>query len=169
MYIKISSLSDGVHNFDFDENISQIGLQEPFFGNFKAEIVLNKMHHQIILDSTIKLNAHFECDRCDKEYDIQLSNRYMITYIFGNTPEGDLPENVVYLPFEADKIYVKNDLRDFALLAVPMKKLCSEDCKGLCPKCGKDLNEGNCDCENTGEMDSRWYPLMELKNKINKN
>lgn len=168
MYIKISSLSDGVHNFNFNDDISKLGLEDPFFGNFEADFNLDKSHHQILLKGTVKLNAHFECDRCDKDYNVQLENEYMITYLFGNTPEGDLPENVVYLHVDADKIDIRKDLRDFALLAIPMKKLCSDDCKGLCFKCGKDLNNGNCECD-TSNMDSRWLPLMELKNKLNKN
>ena len=48
--------------------------------------------------------------------------------------------NVNYLSRDADNIDISNDVREFALLSVPMKKLCSEDCKGLCFKCGKDLN-----------------------------
>lgn len=58
------------------------------------------------------------------------------------------------------------DTRELALeqmqLAVPMKPLCREDCKGLCGTCGQNLNEGDCDCE--PEVDPRWAALRELKN-----
>ena len=43
----------------------------------------------------------------------------------------------------------------------PMRHLCREDCKGLCPKCGKNLNEGECDCDHT-EFDPRLEPLRKL-------
>lgn len=168
MYIKISNLNEGVHNFSFDESISKIGLEEPFFGNFNAEFELSKSHHQIILKVEVQTNAHFQCDRCGKDYETKLYQNYTVIYLFGPKPEGDLPENVIYLPFESDRIYVGNDLRDFALLSIPMKKVCLEDCKGLCFNCGKDLNEGSCDCEGHA-IDTRWLPLMELKNKLNKN
>ena len=49
-----------------------------------------------------------------------------------------------------------------------MKRLCKEDCKGLCVKCGSDLNEKQCECEDS-EIDDRWKVLTELKNKLNKN
>lgn len=57
------------------------------------------------------------------------------------------------------------DTRELALeqmqLAVPMKPLCREDCKGLCGTCGQNLNEGDCDCE--PEADPRWAALKALK------
>jgi uncharacterized protein len=76
--------------------------------------------------------------------------------------------DVVYLHPETDKINIGEDVRDYALLALPMKKLCSEDCKGLCPKCGKNLNDGSCNCKDE-KIDSRWEPLQKLKLKNNLN
>ena len=75
---------------------------------------------------------------------------------------------MIYLHPETDKIDLAKDIRDYAILAVPMKKLCSEDCKGLCPKCGKNLNDGTCDCHEE-KMDPRWEPLQKLKIKNNLN
>jgi len=47
------------------------------------------------------------------------------------------------------------------ILDLPSKHLCKDDCKGICFKCGKNLNEGECDCE-TREVDPRLAKLMEL-------
>src|SRR5699024_11691418 len=47
------------------------------------------------------------------------------------------------------------------ILALPMKSLCSSDCKGICQKCGKNLNEGKCDCE-IDDIDPRLAKLKEL-------
>jgi uncharacterized protein len=75
-------------------------------------------------------------------------------------------EEVVYIHPGTDKIDLDKDIRDYALLAVPMKQLCSDDCKGLCLKCGKNLNEGLCDC--TEEIiDPRWEAIQKLKTKNN--
>jgi len=49
-----------------------------------------------------------------------------------------------------------------------MKRLCNEDCKGLCYKCGIDLNKNTCDCKEN-QTNDRWDKLLELKNKINTN
>jgi uncharacterized protein len=73
-------------------------------------------------------------------------------------------EDVVYIHPDTDKIDLDKDIRDYAILAVPMKKLCSVDCKGLCPKCGNNLNEGPCNCSEE-EIDPRWEPIRKLKSK----
>ena len=51
----------------------------------------------------------------------------------------------------------------YAILAIPMKPLCREDCAGLCPSCGHNLNHGPCDCP-PQEMDPRWSELSKLLN-----
>ena len=50
------------------------------------------------------------------------------------------------------------------LLASPVKLICREDCKGLCPQCGTNLNNATCNCQQPG--DPRWAALGELKNKL---
>ena len=88
--------------------------------------------------------------------------------MFGQEPDDNDSIDISYLPLEADKIDITKDVRDYALLAIPMKKLCKEDCKGLCVNCGKNLNEGDCNCSKD-MIDPRWLPLQELKNKLNIN
>jgi uncharacterized protein len=53
-------------------------------------------------------------------------------------------------------------LRDALVPAVPYRPLCDEACKGLCPTCGKGLNEGDCDCTDI-EVDTRWTALQALR------
>ncbi len=168
MKIKISNLSDGVHNFNFDVNVGELDLEEPFWGNCKVDVELNKLHNQIILNANITLNVKFECDRCNKTFNTVIASYYKMVYLFGTEPVDNGSVNITYLPVDADKIDLAGDVRDYALLAIPMKKLCKENCKGLCVKCGKDLNQGECCCEFNG-ADPRWLPLTELKNKINNN
>jgi len=168
MIIKISGLSDDVHEFIFEGKIEKLELKEPFFGNYVAKIELKKFHNQIILNSDIYSTAAFHCDRCGTNFKADLKNKFQVVYLFGNYPEENNLENVVYLPLDADKINLFNELRDYALLSVPMRKLCKEDCKGLCYNCGKNLNEETCDCEKQ-QADPRWQPLIELKKKLNIN
>lgn len=56
-------------------------------------------------------------------------------------------------------------VRQYALLAVPMKPLCAPDCRGLCPSCGKDLNQGRCGCAAV-PIDGRWAKLQELSAQL---
>lgn len=164
MIIKIANLSEGVHEYNFNENIKNIGLDEPFFNNFLMNVILVKNHNQIILTGDLKLNARFSCDRCAASFDSVLNADYQMVYLFGHQMYDNGAADVTYLPADADKIDLTNDAHDYAVLAIPMKKLCRENCKGLCFKCGKDLNEGDCDCIREN-IDERWKPLIENKKK----
>ncbi len=168
MIIKISNLNEGIHEFDFEEPIEKIGLQEPFFGNIELKISLSKIQHQVIIDAVLKAKAELTCDRCGRLYEKLLNNDYKVVYLFSNDDIESDDLDTVYLPLDTDKIKLDDDARDYAVLSIPMKSLCKEDCKGLCYKCGKDLNEGKCDCHDP-EIDERWKPLMELKNKLSTN
>jgi uncharacterized protein len=168
MIIKIAGLSEGVHYYKFEEPIESLGLESPFFGNLTADVELSKSHSEIILKVDVKVNANFECDRCTKNFVQQLNPVYQVVYLFGNPPDDNININVIYLHSEADKINIAPEVRDYVLLALPMKMLCMEECKGLCRNCGKDLNEADCNCE-TENTDSRWLPLKELQKKLNNN
>ncbi len=168
MKIKISNLSEGTHKFRFSEPVNTIGLEAPFEGNVEVEVEIKKTHNQLILDSSVSVNAVFECDRCTVPVNKLLHANYEMVYLSRIEPVETESDNITYISSEADVIDISNDVRDFSILAVPMKKLCSEDCKGLCTRCGKNLNEGDCQCSKD-ETDIRWLPLIELKNKLNTN
>ena len=168
MIIKISNLGDGSHSLTFSEPVKKIGLEEPFFDNFLLNLELQKSNSQIVLDSELILKAKFNCDRCGEVFETEVKSEDQIIYLFGTEPEETESVNVKYLAYDAEKIDISQELLDFAMLSVPMRKICSEDCKGLCYKCGINLNTGKCECKNE-EVDARWLPLMELKNKLNNN
>ena len=168
MIIKISNISEGIHSFEFDEDAADIDLGEPFFGKVEVKTELSKLHSQIILQADITAKAKFNCDRCTAEFETILRSNYKMVYLFSSEYEENEDINITFLTPEANKIILNNDVRDYVLLSVPMKKLCKSDCKGLCPHCGKDLNVEECGCRKE-EIDERWLPLMELKNKLNIN
>jgi uncharacterized protein len=69
--------------------------------------------------------------------------------------------------YEGDGVELSDILREQVLLAVPIKTVCREQCKGLCPQCGKNLNTGECDCEPVAD-DPRWDALKGLRDKLSK-
>ena len=84
------------------------------------------------------------CDRClaDLELDMDIDENY---YLFPeNTPDVD------YF-YSGEEIELDDFVRESLVMNMPGKVLCSEDCKGLCSKCGADLNLGKCGCVDSGE------------------
>jgi len=168
MIIKISNLSEGKHEFVFEDKVESLDLELPFFGKYKSALNLTKLHDQLILSVSSDFKVKYECDRCGKTFKSKLKSDYDMVYLMNEKQEETESLNVVYLSRDEDKIDISNDVVEFALLSVPMKKLCSDDCKGLCYKCGADLNVEQCKCEKS-EIDERWKPLMNLKDKLNLN
>ncbi len=162
MIIKISNLSDGSYNYEFEGEVAEVGLSLPYTGRYKTNLEFSKFQDQIILNSETKIEAGMVCDRCGEDYNKVIKSEYKMVYLLRETEEENESTDIVYLNADADKINIKDDVRDYALLAIPMKKLCNEDCKGLCYRCGKNLNEGACEC-NQNEIDEGLKPLLKLK------
>ena len=168
MRIKISGLENGTYEEDFEDDIDKIDLTEPLFGKYITNVVLNKFDDQIILEASTTAGANFICDRCGKEFKQTVKSRYKMIYLLRSIEGAEEEINITYLSPDTNIIDISKEVRDYMILSIPMKRLCKEDCKGLCVKCGTDLNEKQCDCSDD-EIDDRWKVLMELKNKLNIN
>ncbi|MDO5123439.1 MAG: DUF177 domain-containing protein [Eubacteriales bacterium] len=111
---------------------------------------------------SLMLDTDFEytrcCDRCSKEISENMSYSFehrLVTSLCGDDDGDDYIETPDYR-LELDEV-VTSDV----LLELPLKFLCSDDCKGLCTKCGKDLNEGECSCDKR-VVDPRFEILKQL-------
>lgn len=69
--------------------------------------------------------------------------------------------------YEGDGVNTEEILREQVLLEIPLKTLCREDCRGLCPHCGRNRNTGQCECAQA-VTDPRWEALKGLKEKLQK-
>ena len=168
MRIKISGLENGMYDYDFEADIEKIDLTEPLFGKYNTNVVLNKFDDQIILEASTTAGANFICDRCGTASKQTVKSKYKMIYLLRSIEGAEEEINITYLSPDTHMIDISKDVRDYMILSTPMKRLCKEECKGLCAKCGADLNEKQCDC-NDDEIDDRWNVLLELKNKLNKN
>ena len=162
--IKIHNFSDGIHELEFNESIKSLSLGEPFEDFVLCKIRMDKSNSQIVIDGQLSAKAKLTCDRCNDDFLTELSNQFKNVYLFANEQETSDDENVHFLNREADKIDLTDDFRDYARLSIPMKILCSEDCRGLCFKCGTNLNKSSCDCEKGTQANSVWADLEKLKN-----
>jgi uncharacterized protein len=166
MNIKFSPLKEGRHSFFFEGPISEISLNEPFIGNYSLHIDLEKSVHQILLFVKGTANAALICDRCSKNYRRGLDFQYEMIYLFDRNHQGLSADNITYLTPETDKIELDQDIYDFANLALPMKQLCSDDCRGMCPQCGSNLNDSQCLCAEN-EKEKLNSPFSALRDYFN--
>lgn len=68
--------------------------------------------------------------------------------------------------YQGDGLLLEDAVREQVFLALPLKAVCREDCRGLCPKCGANLNEKQCFCKDHVE-DPRWAALKDIRSKLN--
>src|SRR6266550_6694224 len=103
-----------------------------------------------------------ECRRC--LIPVATPLQLEIGALFAQDPDArDDPDSYPVAP-EATAIDVTVAVREELVVAAPRYVECREDCKGLCPQCGKDLNAGPCDC--APATDARWQPLKALKDML---
>lgn len=121
------------------------------------------------LIGSVNVMVEFECDRCLSTLSIPVVASFDLLYVppLGTENERELEENDLSLGFYQDGIIDVDDLtREQIELALPMARLCSDECRGLCPECGANLNLGECACSQD-HVDIRWAALKELKSKLN--
>lgn len=166
MIIKYKNYTNGIHEIFEEEKAKNLGLTEHFKNDIALECRMDKSNHQIILDCTVKGNAEFSCDRCNEEFEMELSNSFQVSCFFEEKDTDDDEINIKFLTADQDKIDITEEIKDYLLLSIPMKALCDEECKGLCPSCGQNLNESTCSCSNESTT-SVWEPLKKLKDNLN--
>ena len=114
---------------------------------------------------TVEMTA--KCDRClgtarfplDASFDLY----YRPVSDIEKEEEVEIEEGEAELGFYAGGgMELEDILREQVLLALPMQRVCSEDCKGICPQCGKNRNEAGCDCK-VDDRGDRWEALRKLE------
>lgn len=168
MKIKFTNYDDGIHHFEFLKDVDDLDLDDRFFGKLKVECKLDKSHRQMIIDCDVNFSANLTCDRCITEFERSFSEHFQNIYFIVYESDEASADNsgIHYLSPKDDKIDLSEDVTEILKLSLPMKILCSDECKGLCPVCGKDLNESECDC-NTEVENPVWEKLKELKSNLN--
>lgn len=124
---------------------------------------------EVRVRGSIKTEVELLCDRCAAPVRTPLEVEFDARFI-PRAAAADETENVELLAddlglatYEGDAVDVDELVREQIVLALPLRNLCREDCKGLCAKCGADLNAGQCSCEQV-ERDPRWAALADWKN-----
>ena len=141
-------------------------------GDVQTFLKASKVGDNVLVGGYVSSVALLICSRCLKKFSFPLKINFNVEYVpSGSISEADeyeLTKKELDVGFyQNDEIDIENLVREQILLAVPMKPLCKSDCEGICPKCGKDLNEMSCGCS-SDDIDSRLAPLKKLKESLKK-
>jgi len=121
---------------------------------------------EILVKGHLAVSMEADCDRCLEPARFPVDSDFELFY--SPVEEGTGEEREIS-DAEADVGFYKGDglelndvLREYILLALPMQRICSETCKGICPVCGQNRNQIECNCQ-ASAMDDRWVALKQLK------
>jgi len=110
-----------------DLETDTVKFSEPIKIRAEVSRITNAVTVELNLDGSIRLS----CSRCLREFNVALKKILRLNY------QVNKSEPIIDL---------NQDIKEEIILDYPIKPLCNPDCKGLCPKCGKNLNEGGCSC-----------------------
>lgn len=146
----------------------------------KVQVEVTKVGGNVTIDGILEWSAHPSCDRCLVLYPetMTVSIHVVLAPLYESARQQKreegmevelVREDLEFGYYEGDCIDVDDIIREQALLGSPMKHLCHEDCRGLCQRCGRNLNTEECTCEEA-RMDPRWAALkgIELSKKTPK-
>ncbi len=111
----------------------------------------------LVLEGTARSVLDLACDRCGKEFSREKA--VALDSLVAGALEDEENDEILLLD-EDGGLDLDEVVSEAFILAMDTKVLCSEDCKGLCPRCGADLNLGPCSCK--PETDPRWAALAQL-------
>ena len=132
---------------------------------------IHKDKDRFRLAGTVRTELELPCSRCLEPFRLPIDTAFDLRYLpasaMATEEERGIEEEDLETSYYRDEQIDLNELmREQFYLALPMKPLCRDECRGLCPHCGTNLNHGDCDC--TAEWkDPRLAPLDALKRSQN--
>ena len=171
MFLSVKELELRKISFDKDFEPGQLEfagedleLASPMHVSGTAEL-LEDSGGQLRVRGKYTADIKAQCHRCLAVVRYPLAAEFDLFY----RPSSDAPEEEEVkigaqdadVGFYEDGLELEDILREQILLALPMQRVCDEACKGICPECGKNRNEGPCDCK--PGTDDRWSALRTLQ------
>lgn len=181
MFIEIRELQ--IHPVDFSQDFSagvidfgsELRQADPIHTAGRAQLV--EEHHgkqKIIQDIRVNgsLSGKMEllCARCLDPVLREVAREFDLLYRPLGVDAGPAERAVSATEaevsyYQGDGLLLEDVVREQVLLALPLKVVCREDCRGFCPKCGTNLNQQQCTCEDHVE-DPRWAALKDIRSKL---
>ena len=155
-HIKVSDIPEGGLFLNFEELTGVISELDDHCTVSRASgrLELERSGSEIKISGWVRARLILTCDRCLNTFwsDVQTPFFYLLkpSSEFQSDLESDHKvngEEIEIYWYEDDEIRAEELFREQILLQLPMRLLCRENCKGLCPGCGVDLNKGMCQCE----------------------
>jgi uncharacterized protein len=178
VFFSVGDLEVRKIHFDVEIPPGEIDYQDPILkqeGGLKAAGVAELLSHtlgEIRVRGHLNVKMAMPCDRCLESAVYPIDSDFDLFYRPADTaPDADeveIGEGEDEIGFyEGAGLELEDALREFVLLAIPMQRLCRQDCKGICPNCGLNRNENACSCREH-LTDDRWAALKQIEKNFSR-
>lgn len=166
MKIIIEDIPDEGLVVDLSEKVSLGDTGEP--AQVQARLDVSKTGQEVIIAGSLRAGLQLQCSRCLRDFQSDLEIPISVVYHplaeSAAADRRELKGDEMDMDYYREEIDVEELFREQILLNTQMKPLCSEQCRGLCPHCGTDLNVSDCSCS-TKQADPRLEVLRKLLEK----
>ena len=166
MQINVSQQLKGTIGSERNYEVNEVIDVEGCNYTVQGMVRLMRTDHGILVKGTLNTQSELTCSRCVTLFDcpltISIEEEYLpTTDIISGSPIPVPDDPGAFTIDERNILDLTEAIRQYALLAIPMKPLCQPDCAGLCPTCGTNLNQEHCDCP-PPPGDERWAELRKF-------
>ena len=163
MKIRLNSLKEGKQTIKEILSAQDLHIQDESLSQpIEAILSIDKGSSEIKIDGTVNTTGNFFCDRCLINFKKEIESALHLILSQINIEDDAKAENFIHINSNDAVVDISDQMRDTLLLNLPMKQICSDRCKGLCPQCGVNLNHEECKCSHE-KIDPRWEALKKLK------
>jgi len=168
--LKFDELGEGTSRLVFELTAEEMVLSDAYFSfpsPLQVELDIHRSIETFTVDGRVQGVIRGECCRCLTPVELSLEAPLRLLFQRKQASDEELEavaedEEVEILDPGAQDLDLVDRLRNAVLIELPVRAYCKEDCKGLCPRCGHDLNKGPCSCSEEA-MDPRWEALRQIK------
>ncbi len=176
MNIRISEIVEGglritTHRRpEWVDNVPELSAQDDHMrlvSDVLIDLFLTREEGEINVSGTVTFTLHALCSRCLEPVRRTLSPevRLVLTNDVRFSEDTDSDLDVDYAYYEGEEIVLGDYLREVVAMGLPVRVLCDEGCRGLCPHCGANLNAGDCGCRSHW-VDPRLVVLEKIRDQL---
>ena len=157
-------------DFPILEDITKTG--ESYFPTvLKFRVRATRIKEFVEVEGRFDTKARLTCSRCLKKFDTTLGTNFFITYTreqpeattsSGGEDSEISAEEAGLIMYSGREINLREALQEQVVMSIPMQPICAQACRGLCSRCGADLNAGGCDCRED-VFNIKFAALKKLK------
>lgn len=168
MFVQIKEIQQGAGLWKKYHNVEELTCQDlATEGPVELDLRLTNAGTRILVQGRIQAQVLVGCARCNESFPLPMDLEVEEYFVPTDSPEADVKglDVLEVLTYQEDRIVLDEMLRQNFLAAVPMQPVCRDGgCRGLCDRCGTDLNLSPCGCDKE-EIDPRWAKLGELQKR----